>query len=247
MKRRSRRNPVRPEFDCRAFNKALEFCFPEEKHQKWWAEQLLITVAKSQKRLPEQAFRSSLEMVRSGKGVKCGPLIKAIEKITRLGNGEEWLRYGLQGYLDQEWKKDRGDDMVFLCMSRDPKWTCNFLHETLKSVFGPIVSRHLPPEEAKTFFEMLLDDYPLHYYNRIADHFSLKDKHGRFRISDPNTIAYWAMIALDWNQTIKRTCEGNTRGRRVAYGFYRIDYTMKEFFGRTLADALRAVVPRYVI
>lgn len=238
MKRRVRRNPIKSGFDCHFFNKALVFCFPEERDQRWWATELLKAVAKSQRRFDPSVFKPSLEMVKSGKGIKCGPLIKAIEKISRLPNGEEWLQYGLQGYLNDEWKKDRGADMLILLMSKDKEAACMFLEDALYTAFYPKIRKMISEKEAKQFFSLLRGNKAStdrFYYGLIESvNYDIKDK---------NQIGRWAAMAFLWTECLYFVCTGNTRPA-LGYRFKTIDEDMKEQTGKSLAEFVRKEVPQ---
>ena len=98
-----RKNPA-TRLDCKRFKLLLEFAFPDPENRKWWASELISAVVASQKRAPAAQFRDSI--TRAAKtNPNCGELIKSIEKITRLANGEQWRAYGLDGYVRERWRK----------------------------------------------------------------------------------------------------------------------------------------------
>jgi len=224
MKRRPRRNPS---FDCNVFNKALKFTFPKESDQKWWATKLLEAVVKSEKR-----FKSSIEMASSGRGLKCGPLIKAIKKITGVSNGEEWLRYGLQGYLDEAWKKADGSDMIELLMARDPSQAGSLVRKAIHESFGPFLSE----VGGKEILRIIESDNWSPSLNKLTYSGDIRD---------PKDIAYWANWAFTWAEAIHRVSAGNSY--KSSFSLDQVDRLMREHSNISLSKYILKNVPRFVV
>lgn len=241
-----RNNPVRDEFNCDLFNEAFQFVFPEKRQQQWWAQMLVQRVIESQKRFPASTFAPTLKALDRAepKDLRCGALVKTIEKITRLGNGEDWLRYGLQGYIDQAWPKGDASSLLLLLSKQDPQLAYVVLQELFNALYLPLLRRLLTKQEAMRFVVMMnepdlfkREEYFLDFVSRASVEAT----------KDPKSLASLAWLAWTYADVMHYLLGGRFPAAarwKVREMESRWPYPSS---GSTLADGIRARVPRLIV
>lgn len=197
MRRNVRHNPVRSGFDCKVFNLAFKMTFPKKSDRVWWARKLLEAVINKAHADPK-LFASSFKAMETDSNLTCGALIKSVDKITRMSNGEDWIVYGLQEYFDNAWKRTRSSvEMIHILTARDPVFAALVYQTALRRTITHQLRKHsLAANTIKQFWRIFAIE---HDGNRNAAFYELYKAFGIDRASGHDPTYSPGHIALLMN------------------------------------------------